>query len=109
MRFSPAWLLVFVLGTVCGFFVSRLQTDAKQQVLRQQVAAWRSSQAAWVTERVSLQSEFGRLHDELLTAQAWIDRLERTLAESHGRLADLQSELHACERVMEGLMAIPKQ
>ena len=77
--------------------------------MRHQAAAWRTSQTNWVTERVSFQSELEHLRDELLTAQAWAHSLERTLADSHGRLSDVQSELHVCERMMEGLMAAPRR
>lgn len=106
---QPTWLLLFSMGTGSGFYLSGLQYDAHQLASRQQAAAWRTSQATWITQRNALHAELERRRDELLTAQAWIDRLERTLALSHAQFADTQSELHLCERLQETLMAVRKR
>jgi len=106
---QPAWLLVFSVGAGSGFYVSGLQKDAHQHASREQAAAWRTSQASWITQRTALQAELEHRLDELMTSQAWIDRLERTLALSHAQFADTQSDLHLCERLQETLMAVRKR
>ena len=97
------------MGAGSGFYLSGLQYDAHQLAARQLEAAWRNSQAAWTAQRNALHVELERRRDELLTAQAWIDKLERTLALSHAQFADTQSELHLCERLQETLMAARKR
>lgn len=86
-----------------------VRTDAQRQASRQQVAAWQASQSTWAAQRSALHAELERLRDELSTAQAWLDRLERTLALSHGHLVDAKSELHFCERLLETLMTVRKR
>jgi len=90
-------------------YLSGLLADAQQQSRRQQVASWRASESRWITERTALHAELDRSRDELLTAQAWIDRLQDTLTLSHARMSDTQSELHVCERLIETLLATHKR
>lgn len=106
---NPAWAIVFLLGVCGGCYLAGVRTDAQRQASRQQVAAWQASQSTWAAQRSALHAELERLRDELSTAQAWLDRLERTLALSHGHLVDAKSELHFCERLLETLMTVRKR
>lgn len=106
---QPVWLLVFSMGAGSGVYLSGLRYDAHELASRQLEAAWRNSQAMWTTQRNALHAELEHRRDELLTAQAWIDSLERTVALSHAQFVDTQSELHLCERLQEILMAVRKR
>ena len=102
-------MLVFLLGAIGGYLLSGLKVDFQEQALRRQAAAWRKNHAAWIDERISLQAERDRLRHELMTARAWVDRLEHTLTLSHDRMAEIQSDLQLCERLVDTVMATPKR
>ena len=103
------WLLVFLLGTGCGFYVAVLQDGIQPDVSRQERAAWRTSQAQWSNERLALNAELDRMRDEAQRAKAWINSQQQTLTLSHARLADANSERHVCERLLDTLMAVRKR